>query len=118
MAGVGALRPLCIALSPPLRLDPLIASQVEAWIGADCRYVGTKFIDSLKSHLRSLFGCVSGDVSFAVKRANANSRLSIHGKDEMVTLHLGPRPIPDERPVWCAALPVVLMHLSQPNTVD
>lgn len=33
------LRPLCTALSPPLRLDPLIASQVEAWIGADGRCV-------------------------------------------------------------------------------
>ncbi len=40
-------------------------------------------------------------MSFAVKRATANSRLTIHGKDEMVTLHLGPRPLPDERPVWC-----------------
>lgn len=48
--------------------------------------------------------CIRADVSFAVMRAHANSRLTIHGKDEMVTLHLGPRPIPDERPVWCAAV--------------
>jgi hypothetical protein len=78
----GSSQLLCVALSPPLRLDPLTVTQVESWIGTDGR----------------------GDVSFAVAQATCSSRLMIHGKDGMLTLHIGPRPMPDERPVWYVPL--------------
>ena len=81
-AAGGSSQLLCVALSPPLRLDPLTVTQVESWIGTDGR----------------------GDVSFAVAQATCSSRLTIHGKDGMLTLHIGPRPMPDERPVWYVPL--------------
>ena len=59
--GPGASRLLCVALSPPLRTDPLTAKQVEGWLGADGR----------------------GDVSFAVM-GQTSSRLTIHGQDGCV----------------------------------
>ncbi len=55
LAGASASRPLCIALSPPLRLDPLIASQVEEWLGENGRCAGINIVASPESHLRYIF---------------------------------------------------------------